>query len=82
MAMQGAAALPAGLLAQRLGGGHAGATTAIGIMGCTSLAITATLVPGLRRTRPHGSLGRNGEIPAIVSLSVAFGRLSPIVSVP
>jgi hypothetical protein len=53
MAMQGIAAVLAGLLAQRLGGGPAGAATAIGVMGCASLTVTVTLIPGLRRTRPR-----------------------------
>jgi hypothetical protein len=51
-AMQGIAAVLAGLLAQRLGGGPAGAATAIGVFGCASLAVTVALIPGLRRTRP------------------------------
>lgn len=53
MAMQGIAAVLAGLLAQRLGGGPGGAATALGILGCTSLAVTAALIPGLRRTLPR-----------------------------
>jgi len=52
MAMQGIAAVLAGLLAQRLGDGAAGAATAIGILGCASLTVTVWLIPGLRRTRP------------------------------
>ena len=52
MAMQGIAAVLAGLLAQRLGGGPSGASAAIGILGCASLLVTVTLIPGLRRTRP------------------------------
>ncbi len=60
MATQGVAAVLAGLLAQRLGAGHAGAAAAIGVMGCASLAVTAALVPGLRRTRP----GRPAASPA------------------
>ena len=52
MAMQGIAAVLAGLLAQRLGGGTAGAATAIGVLGCVSLTVTVSLIPGLRRTRP------------------------------
>jgi hypothetical protein len=56
MAMQGIAALLAGLLAQRLGGGHQAAATAIGILGCASLAVTVTLIPGLRRSRPGRAL--------------------------
>ena len=52
-AMQGIAAVLAGVLAQRLGGGHAGAATAIGVFGCASLAVTVALIPGLRRTRPR-----------------------------
>jgi hypothetical protein len=67
MAMQGVAAVLAGLLAQRLGGGHAGAATAIGIMGCTSLAVTVTLIPGLRRTRPRRPRPSADNIEAKVS---------------
>ena len=52
MAMQGIAAVLAGLLAQRLGGGSSGASAAIGILGCASLLVTVALIPGLRRTRP------------------------------
>lgn len=52
MAMQGVAAVLAGLLAGRLGGGPAGASAAIGAFGCASLAVTVALIPGLRRTRP------------------------------
>jgi hypothetical protein len=50
-AMQGVAAVLAGLLAQRLGGSP-GAATAIGVFGCASTAVTVALIPGLRRTRP------------------------------
>jgi hypothetical protein len=32
--------------------GHDGAATAISILGRTSLTVTVTLIPGLRRTRP------------------------------
>lgn len=46
--MQGIAAVLAGFLAQRVSGGPA---AAIGILGCASLVITVTLIPGLRRTR-------------------------------
>lgn len=46
-AMQGVAAVLGGLLAERLTGG---AAAAIGILGCTSLLISAALIPGLRRT--------------------------------
>jgi hypothetical protein len=53
MAMQGVAAVAAGLLAQRLGVAAGGASTAIGILGVASLAVTAALIPGLRRTRPQ-----------------------------
>jgi hypothetical protein len=52
-AMQGIAAVTAGLLAQRLGGGAHGASAAIGILGCVSLTVTLALIPGLRRTRPR-----------------------------
>lgn len=51
-AMQGIAAVLAGLLAERFGGGPSGASTAIGVLGCASLCVTVTLIPGLRRTRP------------------------------
>lgn len=47
-AMQGVAAVIAGLLAQRLGGGPA---AAIGVLGCASLAVTLVLIPGLRRSQ-------------------------------
>jgi hypothetical protein len=60
-AMQGVAAVLAGLLAQRLGGGHAGAATAIGVLGCVSLAVTVALIPGLRRTRPGDSEAAPGK---------------------
>ncbi|MGH3247342.1 MAG: MFS transporter [Trebonia sp.] len=72
MAMQGVAALLAGLLAQRLGGGQAAAATAIGILGCASLTVTVTLIPGLRRTRPPVGAGRRsgGRVP---EKSVAAG---------
>jgi len=58
MAMQGIAAVLAGLLAQYLqarglGGGPSSAATAIGILGCASLAVTIALIPGLRRSRPR-----------------------------
>ena len=51
MAMQGVGAVLAGALAQQLGGDHPGVATAIGLMGCASLAVTLALVPGLRRSR-------------------------------
>lgn len=55
LAMQGIAAVLAGLLTQQLAGGPAGAATAIGVLGCASLAITLALIPGLRRTQlPRG----------------------------
>jgi hypothetical protein len=44
---------PRQLRGPRLGGGAAGAATAIGILGCASLAVTVALIPGLRRTRPR-----------------------------
>jgi hypothetical protein len=53
LAMQGIAAVLAGLLAQCLGGGPSAAATAIGLLGCASLTVTVTLIPGLRRTRPR-----------------------------
>jgi hypothetical protein len=53
LAMQGIAAVIAGLLQQRLGGTPSAAATAIGLLGCASLAVTVTLIPGLRRTRPR-----------------------------
>jgi predicted MFS family arabinose efflux permease len=46
-AMQGIAAVLAGLLAQRVSGGP---PAAIGIIGCASLVISLTLIPGLRRS--------------------------------
>ncbi len=52
LAMQGIAAVLAGLLTQQLAGGPGAAATAIGVMGCASLTVTVTLIPGLRRTRP------------------------------
>lgn len=52
LAMQGIGAVLAGLLTQRLHGGPAAASTAIGLMGCASLTVTVALIPGLRRTRP------------------------------
>jgi hypothetical protein len=48
LAMQGIAAVLAGLLAQRVSGG---AAAAIGIIGCASLVINLALIPGLRRTK-------------------------------
>jgi predicted MFS family arabinose efflux permease len=56
-AMQGVAAVLAGLLTERLAGGPA---VAIGVLGCASLVITVALIPGLRRSRPK-------HIPAAVS---------------
>lgn len=53
MAMQGMGAVLAGLLIQRLHGGPAAASTAIGLIGGASLAVTLALIPGLRRTRPR-----------------------------
>ncbi len=53
LAMQGIAAVIGGLLAQRLGGTPSAAATAIGLLGCASLAVTVALIPGLRRTRPR-----------------------------
>jgi hypothetical protein len=63
MAMQGVAAVLAGLLAQRLSGGPA---VAIGVLGCASLLISVALIPGLRRTR-----GRPGSL-------VAAGHAGPV----
>jgi MFS family permease len=48
MAMQGIAAVLAGLVAQRVTGGPA---VAIGIIGCASLVVSVALIPGLRRTK-------------------------------
>jgi hypothetical protein len=67
MAMQGIAAVLAGLLAQRLGAGPTGASTAIGIMGCASLIVTVALIPGLRRTRPSRPRASADEITAKLS---------------
>ena len=63
-AMQGVGAVLAGLLTQRLHGGPAAAATAIGVMGCASLAITVALIPGLRRTRPRRGRYGSGTAPA------------------
>jgi MFS family permease len=51
-AMQGIGALLAGTAAKVLGAGSSTAATAIGLTACASLAVTALLIPGLRRTRP------------------------------
>lgn len=67
MAMQGIAAVLAGLLAQRLGGGPSGAATAIGLLGCASLTVTVTLIPGLRRTRPRRGAQEGGRAPVAVT---------------
>lgn len=64
LAMQGIAAVIAGLLAQRLGGSPSGAATAIGLLGCASLAVTVTLIPGLRRTRPR-PVSADTQAPAV-----------------
>jgi hypothetical protein len=57
LAMQGIAAVLAGLLTEALrawgaGGGPSSAATAAGLLGTASLAVTAALIPGLRRTGP------------------------------
>lgn len=52
MAMQGAGAALAGALAQALGATAHSAATAAGVMAATSLAVTASLASGLRRSRP------------------------------
>lgn len=52
MAMQGIGAVLAGTLAQALGATAHSAATAAGIMAATSLAVTASLAAGLRRSRP------------------------------
>jgi hypothetical protein len=60
-AMQGVAAVLAGLLTERLAGGPA---AAIGVLGCTSLVITVALIPGLRRSRPgHAATPAAGPAP-------------------
>ena len=61
LAMQGIAAVLAGSLAQWLGGGRLAASTAIGILGCASLAVTLALVPGLRRSRPCDPVPASGR---------------------
>ncbi len=69
MAMQGIGAVIAGLLTQRLQGGPTAAGTAIGIMGCASLVVTAALVPGLRRSRPqHGAAGGPRQAPVTATI--------------
>jgi len=71
MAMQGIAAVLAGLLAQyfkvRGLGGPSGAATAIGLLGCASLTVTITLIPGLRRTRPRHGAQEGGRAPVAVT---------------
>ena len=71
MAMQGIAAVLAGLLAQyfkvRGLGGPSGAATAIGLLGCASLTVTVTLIPGLRRTRPRRGAQEGGRAPVAVT---------------
>jgi hypothetical protein len=47
-AMQGVAAVLAGLLAEEV---HGGPAAAMGVLGCVSLLISLSLIPGLRRTR-------------------------------
>jgi predicted MFS family arabinose efflux permease len=74
-AMQGVGAVLAGLLTQRLHGGPAAAATAIGVMGCASLAITVALIPGLRRTRPRRGRYGSGTAPAVGGPTTA--RRSP-----
>jgi MFS family permease len=69
-AMQGIAAVLAGSLAQWLGGGQRAAATAIGILGCASLAVTAGLIPGLRRTRPPMNWARRRRLTGTAALLV------------
>jgi predicted MFS family arabinose efflux permease len=52
LAMQGGGAVLAGALAQALGATAHSAATAAGIMAAVSLAVTVSLAPGLRRSRP------------------------------
>jgi hypothetical protein len=66
-AMQGIGAVAAGLLTQRLHGGSAAASTAIGILGCASLAVTVALMPGLRRTRPAPGRAASQHQPAVAA---------------
>jgi len=69
MAMQGIGALLAGSIAEILGGRAAAASTAIGIMGCASVAVTVSLIPGLRRSRlsaPVNQVKIPREVPAAV----------------
>jgi hypothetical protein len=56
------------------GGGHDGTSTAIGILGRTSLTVTVTLIPGLRRTRPgrgtrHAARGTRHDDREAVTMS-------------
>jgi MFS family permease len=51
MSMQGVGALLAGALATLLGGDASAAALAIALMATASLVVTATLVPGLKRSR-------------------------------
>ncbi|BCJ32166.1 MFS transporter [Actinocatenispora sera] len=64
MAMQAIGALVAGLLTQSFGGGAAAAATAVGLVGCASLATTALLVPGLRRSRVLDAAARPAPVAA------------------
>jgi hypothetical protein len=69
MAMQGTAAVLAGLLAQRVSGGPA---VAIGALGCASLVISLALIPGLRRTQGQpGSPVAAGHAAAVSQLGDA-----------
>ena len=72
-AMQGVAAVLAGLLTERLAGGPA---AAIGVLGCASLVITVALIPGLRRTRPRRPRASADDIEVKVSLLVVCSRLA------
>jgi hypothetical protein len=53
MAMQGVGALLAGAVATTLGSDDRAAGLAIGVMAATSVLVTVSLVPGLRRSRQY-----------------------------
>jgi hypothetical protein len=54
--MQGVGAVIAGLVAAALGVGAPAAATAIGVLACASLVVTASLTPGLARSKPGTSI--------------------------
>jgi predicted MFS family arabinose efflux permease len=73
MAMQGVGAALAGTLAQALGATAHSAATAAGIMAAMSLAVTASLAPGLSRSRP------DRQVPPVPSVTTPDGSGAPHV---